>query len=522
MVISYLEYGFGNQMIQYIVGRSLALKLNTEFKITFSADPSIETFSYRLGNFNVVENLATPEELKHVAKNGVTPNSYEELENIQGDVLIKGIWMLHKPLILDTFASDPVIKKEFTLKKPFTPVAEAWRKKILATECSVSMHFRHGDYVYSTRNYKKWAPILPLDYYCTCINLLKERYGNLTVFVFSDNIPWVRENLRLEVPIEFVEDCNRDLEEWVLMSLCKHNIVAMSTFSETAAWINSNPDKKVFLPGKSNINVVKRFLNSLTPANKNSLLDSSKYIYVPYSFADQPEITTRPYLSILLVVNNDIATISEALDSILEQDYKWYEIIIIDNASTDGSREICRQKTAGKKNVILKRFHSKVPNTKAWNIALDMAQGHVVSFLKGNDRFLPNSLSSVFYNTFTTTICASFSYLEENANGNVSFNNKKLLENRDTYFQKVTKAIKSNDGQEAVKLLTNHSLNGFLGTKMFYRDFLLKNKIRFDKTIDDAKAELLFQITSLLKTDSLQYAPHTFYIAPKTVGSQNN
>ena len=514
MVISVLEYGFANQMISYIVGKSLALKLNTEFKIVLEKVPRfVEYASYRLKNFNIVEDFATPEEINRVVKNGITPASYEELKNVKGDVFIKGTWMLHNPIALDTIAVTSVIKKEFTLKKPFNPKAEAWKQKILSAECAVSMHFRHGDYAYATRNYKKWAPILPLDYYYTCIDILKQQYSNLTVFVFSDNLPWVKENLNLDVPIEFVENCETDLEEWVLMSLCKHNIVAYSTFSEMAAWINSNPDKKIFLPAKYNVNKVQQFLNSLTPANKNALFDSNKYIYVPYNFANQPEITMQPYFSILLVLNDDATTISEVLDSFFEQDYKWYEIIIIDNASTDDSRAICRQKIEGKKNVTFKRLLTKVNNARAWNFALSMAQGHYVSFLKGNDRFLPNSFSSLFFNPLTGATYSTCVYLEENENGNVPFGDKKLLEKQDPLLQK-NKRLKYTDGQEAVRTLLNREMNSFLGTKIFNRKFLEENKIKFDKQLDDAQAELFFQLEAFFKSKYLMYISNAFYIAP--------
>lgn len=73
---------------------------------------------------------------------------------------------------------------------------------------------------------------------------LKKTFSNLTAFVFSDDLEWVKENLKLDVPMEFVANCESDNEEFHLMSLCEHTIIANNTFSRWAAWLNFNPEKK--------------------------------------------------------------------------------------------------------------------------------------------------------------------------------------------------------------------------------------------------------------------------------------
>lgn len=97
MVIVRLGGGLGNQLYQYAVGRMLACRLNTELKldlsvakISFKADRHDR---YRLGDFNVQENFATPEEIARVRKTGIIPPPFPRLENVQGDILIKDNWM---------------------------------------------------------------------------------------------------------------------------------------------------------------------------------------------------------------------------------------------------------------------------------------------------------------------------------------------------------------------------------------------------------------------------------------------
>ncbi len=536
MIIVQLRHGLGNQIYQYIFANSLACKLNTELKLDLSIFPissyqnSQSIVGYRLGSFNILENFATPEEVRRVKENGLSLTSLQDfqklrpnLENFKGDIFIPaGSWMFEVAF----FASNiDILRKEFTLKKPFSLNAESFKQKILSAECPVMLHFRHGDYLYNptwAKNKDKhiWASIIPLDYYYTCIDILKQRYSNLTAFIFSDNLQWIKENLRLDIPTEFVEGCETDDEEWVLMSLCKYSIIPGSTFSRTAFQLNPNPEKKIFrVGGASNAEGIQKFLKELTPTKKESLLNSVT-IWVPFDFNKQPEITLRPYFSLLLVVNNDAATISKTLNSILCQDYKYYEIIIIDNASTDGSDKICKQNIANKENVIFKQLWTKVKNAEAWNIALNIAQGYYVSFLKGNDLFMVNTLTSV-YSTRGTFDILHFvdilhlsAWLTENDNGNVAFGDKKCSEQRDAqFFATKSREVKS-DGQEAAKLLLNRQINRFLGTKYYKYTFLQKNGIKFDEHLADDEAELYFQMECFLKSKYFMYAPNAVYITP--------
>ena len=336
---------------------------------------------------------------------------------------------------------------------------------------------------------------------------------------------WVKENLRLDVPVEFVEGVETDNEEWILMSLCKHNINSgNSTFSLSASQLNANPDKKTFTSLTSNAQGVQAFLNSLTPEKKNSLLDSGNPISIPFDYDNRFEvldsIKLRPWFSLCLVVNDDATTIADTLDSLLNQDYRYYEVIIIDNASSDGSGEICQQKIAGKKNVTYRRLHSKVKNAEAWNIANSIwAEGEYVLFLKGDDRFLDDTLTSLYTTNYAamTDIIHLANWLEQNENGDVIFAEKKFSPKCDRKFQaaKPDSRVGSRNGQDAARMILNREINSFLPTKCFYRAFLLEHRIKFDKNIEDDKAELLFQVEAFLYAKKLIYLLHPVYIVPK-------
>ena len=91
---------------------------------------------------------------------------------------------------------------------------------------------------------------LPLEYYLNAISTIKERLGDPTFFVFSDDIPFVKEYLPQNLAMVFV-DHNDDFsahEDLRLMSSCHHHIIANSTFSWWGAWLNPRTDKMVIAP----------------------------------------------------------------------------------------------------------------------------------------------------------------------------------------------------------------------------------------------------------------------------------
>lgn len=117
--------------------------------------------------------------------------------------------------------------------------------KILHTN-SVSIHVRRGDYLSSDR----YICLGETNYYQQAIKLITEKIDNPTFFIFSDDIDWCRNNLALSEEYEIV-DWNKGDKSYVdlqLMSMCKHNVIANSSFSWWGAWLNINENKIVVSP----------------------------------------------------------------------------------------------------------------------------------------------------------------------------------------------------------------------------------------------------------------------------------
>jgi hypothetical protein len=86
------------------------------------------------------------------------------------------------------------------------------------------------------------------------------------LYILSDDIDWCKENLKFDNMV-FVQN-DSDVEDLWTMSLCKHNIIANSSFSWWGAWLNSNPDKIVVAPSKwfgTNLNLP---IDDLLPKDK--------------------------------------------------------------------------------------------------------------------------------------------------------------------------------------------------------------------------------------------------------------
>lgn len=520
MIISRITDGIGNQLFQYAFGRCLAYKWNTELKFDLTFYDSDHLRPCTLNFFNTKATLATPEEIARVKNScgGVRQEEKRfmpEILDYPDDVWLYGYWGSEK------YFADirDILLNEFSLRQPIGVAAQHWKEKIFAAECSVSVHFRHGDFAYSPINVAKpnAFAIVPLNYYYECINVLKQQYKNLTLFIFSNNLQWVKENFRPGVPIEFVEgEGLEDFEELHLMSLCKHNIIANSTFSQWGAWLNQNPDKKVFRPLPTS-DAAKVDYQYVSTGDENSLLDMDKWIGVPFDINKQPEITQKPYFSLLLVVNDDAATLNETLDSILGQDYKYYELIIIDDASTDGSGKICRQVAQTYDNVTLIKLWNKIPDGAAYNKALDLAQGDSVLFLKGNDRIFPDALTYLYLvnERPRVDVVNSVAWLHEDERGGISMAGRKFALETDAAFRGSEGSIRTKlDKPTLFKIFAANEAATPLATKMFRRKFLTDNDIRFNEQ-NDAEATRLFAIEAMLQADEMIFTPNLHYIAPR-------
>jgi hypothetical protein len=137
---------------------------------------------------------------------------------------------------------------DFVLKNGYSQDAQKTKNDIELSGESVAVHVRRGDYSSSCKN---WNGLCDIKYYQQGLDQIKKKYSSVKLFIFSDDIAWARENLKFDSPMVFVSRPTlSNAEELLLMSLCKHQIIANSTFSWWGAWLNQNPQKIVVAPSR--------------------------------------------------------------------------------------------------------------------------------------------------------------------------------------------------------------------------------------------------------------------------------
>lgn len=113
---------------------------------------------------------------------------------------------------------------------------------------SVSLHIRRGDYM-DPDNQALFGNICTDAYYEQAISMIKKRRPNARFYIFSDDIPYVKQ--KYSGKEYMVVDINHGRESFYdiwLMSNCKHNICANSTFSFWGARLNGNNEKIMVRP----------------------------------------------------------------------------------------------------------------------------------------------------------------------------------------------------------------------------------------------------------------------------------
>lgn len=183
------------------------------------------------------------------------------IKNIPHDCYLAGYWQSEK------YFQDvaPVIRADFTFKSQLVGKNAEFAEQISRVN-AVSLHVRRGDYANNPKTTATHG-LCSLDYYRAAIQHVSNLVEQPRFFIFSDDIGWVKASLEIDFPCQYV-DHNQGAESYNdmrLMSLCKHHIIANSSFSWWGAWLNSNVEKIVVAPKKWFANG--RDVNDLIPQN---------------------------------------------------------------------------------------------------------------------------------------------------------------------------------------------------------------------------------------------------------------
>lgn len=268
MIITQLSGGLGNQMFQYAAGRRLAEIHNTQLKLDTSLLRNDPQRQFSLNCFRLVPEFATQEEKRLLTgdpgvgighyvfkirrKFGICVPSYfaeptihfnPKVLELPNNIYMAGYWQS------EMYFKDKESLIRDAFKWELSNIDSDDYESIISTN-SISIHVRRGDYVLN-KSTNKTHGVLPLDYYIKGVQYLTEKVGDPVFFVFTDDPEWAVNNLKIGCPFKVVSRRGQsDQVDMRLMTLCKHHVIANSSFSWWGAWLGAGPSSIIVAPQK--------------------------------------------------------------------------------------------------------------------------------------------------------------------------------------------------------------------------------------------------------------------------------
>lgn len=290
MIYLQMSGRLGNQFFRYAAARALQIKYYPAEKIVINYQQKVNgdsSFYNMLRDYNVQDfeedsagsvlahhtslsqklicfpylvgmKKFKPEQMNEQVK---YEQQWEKLLNKYGVYWFRrGGWKLSKSSQKDKFLSgnfeDPIyfddvretIVKEFTPKHPIIEKNIDLLNQITSTN-SICISVRRGDFE-SNSTFKSLHSLCTKDYFLTAIEKIKCIVENPVLFMFSDDIQWVRENVNTGCLTYYEDGTDPVWEKLRLMSACKHFIISNSTFSWWVQYLSRNEDKIVVSPSR--------------------------------------------------------------------------------------------------------------------------------------------------------------------------------------------------------------------------------------------------------------------------------
>ena len=268
MIVTKISDGFGNQLFMYACGYALAKKHKTALILDINTVASNNMRRYELDSLNIeyekLLQLSTFSDciiLKgagkiqsfvfshamHFYKGKINFGYDKEISSVKNNTYISGYWQSEKYFV--EYRED--LLKLLTPKKKRSKSVNQLYNEMQKCD-SIALHVRRGDYV-------GIGCQLNMAYYDQAISMIKSKYPGekLILYVFSDDVDFCKhyfpkkqyfatKDIQLRYP-QYESD-NYTLDDLFLMSHCKHMIMANSSYSWWAAWLNQYKEKTVICP----------------------------------------------------------------------------------------------------------------------------------------------------------------------------------------------------------------------------------------------------------------------------------
>ena len=259
-IVAMLQGGLGNQSFIYATARALAIRTGAEllFDGSYFLEDKIYRRSFALVPFNCIvgeiAEKAKPIRLFRRLRYALLRDRLERLGNYccdrrpfryrplpdkwRGTLLLDGYWQSEKYF----YDMRKLILADFTLRDAACFKEDAVANQIAAVEKSVFLHVRSYKEVPGKEGGE--CALRMADYYLNALERMQDEIGSGTVFVFSDDIEWTKaqflKNWRerfSRFDFKVVDGKSSQLRDFSLMRMCRHGIVADSSFSWWAGWL---------------------------------------------------------------------------------------------------------------------------------------------------------------------------------------------------------------------------------------------------------------------------------------------
>lgn len=233
MISCILQGGLGNQLFQIAASKSLAIDLQDELyinhSICYTPNQGHQSKKYKDIFFKgILETNNIPKTIYQEEK-----YSYTEIPKLK-NITLHGYFQSEKYFIKN---KNEIINQYNILCNYEKEIIE-WKSKHKINEITVGVHIRRGDYI----KFSHYHVVLGIEYYKKTFQL----FNNCSFIIVSDDIEWAKQNFKGENI--FYSDFNDEIKDFCLLSSCHHNIIANSSFSWWASYLNKNAEKIICAP----------------------------------------------------------------------------------------------------------------------------------------------------------------------------------------------------------------------------------------------------------------------------------
>lgn len=283
MIAVRLMGGLGNQLFQYSFGRSLAIERGEDLSF-FITGKSREDRLLDIAGLNTEIRMVNKGTLKRIYRFPgdsmlfrIERRITRDFPFISRELLVENGLSYAKPS--ETYSFFDGYWQSFRYFEKFYDSFAGHLKPRMDAQCdadilrmireseSVSVHIRRGDYASENGRHPHFC--LEEEYYLQAMKELSKRLENPVFYIFTEDQKGSDNNFGFLKGRKFIiPPKNKNygaVADLFLMSQCKHNIIANSSFSWWGAYLNSNSQKIIVAPSKWYRDWVKYSIDDLLP-----------------------------------------------------------------------------------------------------------------------------------------------------------------------------------------------------------------------------------------------------------------